>query len=228
MSPTGQFTFGLSDRGDQFFLRASTHASGVQTFKYGTAVRNFDGSITYTDAGDADSGAFDQTNKTVTLKVAVGKLVPPAGHPPVAGGSVLVGLRGQAFTTAQGNNAKLDSTRGGLQYQIPAPTPTPTVTGKRTNTPTQTRTVTPTRTATATRTNTPPPTATRTPTPTPTPANTPACPTCALGYPFNDTSNPRTSVAFNESEVLRAFDPAQGCITDTGATIKLWYNDEHA
>ena len=28
--------------------------------------------------------------------------------------------------------------------------------------------------------------------------------------------------------MLRAFDPAQGCITDTGATIKLWYNDEHA
>jgi hypothetical protein len=35
-------------------------------------------------------------------------------------------------------------------------------------------------------------------------------------------------VAFNESEVLRAFDPAAGCITNfTGATVKLWYNDEH-
>jgi hypothetical protein len=35
-------------------------------------------------------------------------------------------------------------------------------------------------------------------------------------------------VAFNESEVLRAFDPAAGCITSfTGATVKLWYNDEH-
>jgi hypothetical protein len=93
LSPTGQFTFGLSDRGDQFFLRASTDASGVQTFKYGAAVRNFDGSITYTDAGDADSGAFDQANKTVTIKVTVGKLVPPAGHSPVAAGSILVGLR---------------------------------------------------------------------------------------------------------------------------------------
>ena len=28
--------------------------------------------------------------------------------------------------------------------------------------------------------------------------------------------------------MLRAFDPAQGCVTDAPATIKLWYNDEHA
>jgi hypothetical protein len=36
-------------------------------------------------------------------------------------------------------------------------------------------------------------------------------------------------VVFNESEVLRAFDPAAGCITNfTAATVKLWYNDEHA
>ena len=42
----------------------------------------------------------------------------------------------------------------------------------------------------------------------------------------NDGS--RTGVTFNESEVLRAFDPAAGCITNfTGATVKLWYNDEH-
>jgi hypothetical protein len=35
-------------------------------------------------------------------------------------------------------------------------------------------------------------------------------------------------VVFNESEVLRAFDPAAGCITNfNGATVKLWYNDEH-
>ena len=48
---TGRFTFGLSDRGDQFFLRATTDSSGAQSFVYGTAVRNFDGSITYTSAG---------------------------------------------------------------------------------------------------------------------------------------------------------------------------------
>ena len=184
LSPTGQFTFGLSDRGDQFFLRAGTDANGVQTFVYGTAVRNFDGSITYTDVGAADSGAFDQANKTVTLKVAVSKLntvLSGAGHPLLGPGSVLAGLRGQAFTTAQGNNAKLDSTRGGLQYVIEAPpTPTPTQTFTPSNTPTitptrptPTRTPTNTRTATNTRTNTPTRTITPTRTNTRTATNTP-------------------------------------------------------
>ena len=58
-------------------------------------------------------------------------------------------------------------------------------------------------------------------------ANVPAIPCgCTLGYPFT-SSNPRTSVVFNESEVLRAFDPTANCAT-TGGTIKMWYNDEHA
>ncbi len=47
---------------------------------------------------------------------------------------------------------------------------------------------------------------------------------CVLGYPFN-SSNPRTSVVFNESEVLRAFAPS---LAGPGDTIKVWYNDEHA
>jgi hypothetical protein len=50
---------------------------------------------------------------------------------------------------------------------------------------------------------------------------------CNTGYP--DSSNPpRSLVVFNESEVLRAFDPGPvGCGSPSG-TIKLWYNDEHA
>jgi len=180
LSPTGRFTFGLSDRGDQFFLRASTDATGAQTFKYGTAVRNFDGSITYTDVSDADSGAFNQTAKTVTLKIAVSKLntiLTTAGHPTLTTGSILAGLRGQAFSTAQGNNFKLDSTRGGLLYAIegaitPTPSPTPTQTP-----PPPTLTPTPTQTPVSTQTPTPLP-ATRTPTPTtPPPTNTPKTPT---------------------------------------------------
>jgi Big-like domain-containing protein len=124
MSPTGGYTFGLSDRGDQFFLRASTDASGIQTFKYGTSVRNFDGSVAYTDRGDLDDGAFDATSKTVILKVAVGKLntiLTAAGRPTLGHGSILDGLRGQAFTNAQGNNVKLDSTRGGTQFRFNRP-----------------------------------------------------------------------------------------------------------
>jgi hypothetical protein len=44
------------------------------------------------------------------------------------------------------------------------------------------------------------------------------------GYPY-DSSNPLTSVDFNESEVLRAIDPSGGAPL---ASIRLFYNDEHA
>ena len=36
---------GVSDRGDQWFLSAETSTTGVQSFWYGTAVRNGDGSV---------------------------------------------------------------------------------------------------------------------------------------------------------------------------------------
>jgi Dictyostelium (slime mold) repeat len=50
---------------------------------------------------------------------------------------------------------------------------------------------------------------------------------CVIGYPFV-SGDPRTSVEFNESTVLRAFGP-QGTVTATpGLSIKVWYNDEHA
>ncbi|HYS06025.1 MAG TPA: cadherin-like domain-containing protein, partial [Candidatus Dormibacteraeota bacterium] len=112
------------DRGDQFFLRAGADSTGVQTFKYGTAVRDFGGAIIYTDRGDLDVGAFDATSKTVRLKVAISKLnaiLTAAGHPTLGHGSILAGLRGQAFTNAQGNNVKLDSTRGGTQFRLNRP-----------------------------------------------------------------------------------------------------------
>jgi hypothetical protein len=51
-----------------------------------------------------------------------------------------------------------------------------------------------------------------------------ACASCVVRYPFS-SSNPRTSLAFNESEVLRAF---TGGILGFGDRIKVWYNDEHA
>src|SRR2546426_20064 len=50
---------------------------------------------------------------------------------------------------------------------------------------------------------------------------------CVIAYPF-DSSDPRTSVDFNESEVLRAFSPQQTVNATPGLTIKVWYNDEHA
>jgi hypothetical protein len=168
LSPTGDYTFGLSDRGDQFFVRASTDPT-VGAFTFGTAVRNSDGSITYTAQGNADSGAFDALNQTITVKVAASKLNPFVTHGPAIGpGSVLVGLRGSTFTSQA--NAKRDIARGGTQYTIgcgvpPTPVPSPT----RTPTPAP-PTATPTGTRTPTKTPTPTtPTATRTPTRTPTP-----------------------------------------------------------
>ena len=48
--------------------------------------------------------------------------------------------------------------------------------------------------------------------------------TCVIGYPYS-SSNPRTSVVFNESTVLRVFAPS---IASPHQTINVWYNDEHA
>lgn len=119
LSPTGDYSFGLSDRGDQFFVRASTGATGgAQTYRYGTAVRNSDGSLTYTDRGVADSGSFDTTGNTITVKVSVSKLNPfvkPGSS--IGRGSVFAGLRGQTFTS--GASAKRDLARGGTQFTIP-------------------------------------------------------------------------------------------------------------
>jgi hypothetical protein len=44
------------------------------------------------------------------------------------------------------------------------------------------------------------------------------------GYPYA-SSNPRTSIVFNESEVLRGITPSGGAPL---ASIRLFYNDEHA
>jgi hypothetical protein len=166
LSPTGDYTFGLSDRGDQFFLRASTDTNPAGAFTYGTAVRNSDGTLSYTTRGNADFGSFGAD--TITIKIAASKLNPFVTHgPPIGPGSVLVGLRGQTFTTAV--NAKRDIARGGTLYTISCgvpqtPTPVP---------PTATRTPTPS-TPTPTRTGTPPTsTPTRTATPTRTPTLTP-------------------------------------------------------
>jgi hypothetical protein len=132
LSPTGEYSFGLSDRGDQFFVRASTDATGAPSYSFGTAVRNSDGSLTYTTQGAADVGTFDTATDTVTVKVLVSKLNPFVTHGPAIGsGSVLVGLRGEAFTSNV--NAKVDQTRGGTQFvfgncsgeQQPPPPPPP-------------------------------------------------------------------------------------------------------
>lgn len=118
VSPTGDYSFAVSDRGDQFFLRASTDPSVSATFTYGTAVRASTGAVTYTIAGPADSGLFDPVTQTVTVKVALSKLnaLLPTGHAAIAPGSIIAGLRGQTFTSNA--NAKVDIARGGSQFQL--------------------------------------------------------------------------------------------------------------
>ena len=124
LSATGDYSFGLSDRGDQFFVRAETPATvttepfaSANQFTFGTVQRLSDGSLAYTTRGVADSGVFDTANKTITVKVSVSKLNPfVTKGAPIGVGSVLTGLRGQTFTT--GANAKTDATRGGTLFTI--------------------------------------------------------------------------------------------------------------
>jgi hypothetical protein len=114
------YSKGLSDDGDQFFLQASTDATGVPSYKYGTTVREFNGSTTDTVVGDADSGSIDTTNFTVTVNVSTAKLnaiLTAAGHPTIGRKSVLCGLRG--FSYDLNSLALEDVTRGGTEFIIP-------------------------------------------------------------------------------------------------------------
>ena len=124
LSPTGDYSFGLSDRGDQFFVRAQTPLAittepflSTNQFTFGTVQRLSDGTLAYTTRGAADSGSFDMLNKTITIKVSANKLNPFVTKGPAIGlGSILTGLRGQTFTSGQ--NAKTDATRGGTLFTI--------------------------------------------------------------------------------------------------------------
>ena len=44
-------------------------------------------------------------------------------------------------------------------------------------------------------------------------------------YPYADPAHARTSVVFNESEVLQRIEPS---IASVGDTLRMWYTDEHA
>ncbi|MFL6536803.1 MAG: hypothetical protein ACJ8JD_01330, partial [Chthoniobacterales bacterium] len=169
LNATRDNTNGVSDRGDQFFFAVTTDASGTPTFRYGTAVRNSDGSITYTNAsptptpspapsatptpspsptppGIADGGSFDPNNNSVSVTVDVERLnniLRARGHQPIQTGSVLAGLRG---TASAGQSS--DDTRGGTVFVVgggaaPSPTPSPSTSPGATPTPTPSPTPSP-------------------------------------------------------------------------------------
>lgn len=145
LSPYGDYSFGLSDDGDQFFVEATTNDAGAPAFSYGTTVRDSDGSLTYTVAGPADAGEFNQDDNTISVQVSVAKLnaiLSAAGRPLISHGTVVAGLRARTFTVevippVEGQaprQGRRDVTRGGTQFVVhdsafarsePATTPTP-------------------------------------------------------------------------------------------------------
>ena len=144
LSPNGEYTFGLSDDGDQFFVEATTNDAGDPTFSWGTTVRDTDGSLTYTVQGAADAGEFNQDTNTISVQVSVAKLnaiLSAAGRPLISNGTVIAGLRARTFTVevippVEGQaprQGRRDITRGGTQFIVhdsafapPAPAPEPT------------------------------------------------------------------------------------------------------
>jgi hypothetical protein len=134
--PRSRYSTGLSDRGDQFFVQAVTTSSGAATaFQWGSVVRNFDGSLTDTVQGTADSGDFDRAAGTISVRVSAAKLNafldselaangPDGGNPAryshIVSGTVMCGLRGEAFEENEtGGDVLEDATRGGTEFTIP-------------------------------------------------------------------------------------------------------------
>lgn len=122
MSFTANAPGGVSDRGDQFWVRANSN-EGTPTYSWGTTVRNhLDGTLTYTQRGPADLGVIDVAERTITVGVLASQLNPLVTHgPPIGTSSVIHGTRGQATVIPQGGtgfpNAYLyDDTRGGRSF----------------------------------------------------------------------------------------------------------------
>jgi hypothetical protein len=122
VGPAGnQFSKGLSDRGDQFYVEAATNAQSQVSFNWGTAVRNFTGNIVATQQGAADTGAINKLVRQITVRISLAKLntyLSSVGHPQIGIGSVLCGLRGNAFQTDSLGLALEDYTRGGTEFTI--------------------------------------------------------------------------------------------------------------
>lgn len=105
----------VSDRGDQFWMRADADGAGGATSTWGTAERAGDGGFTYTERGLLDPGVVDPETATITMRVSFSTLQPFVTHgPPIDTGTAFHGLRGSAFSDA-GVGAS-DATRGGTFF----------------------------------------------------------------------------------------------------------------
>jgi hypothetical protein len=126
---TGQYSFALSDRGDQFYVEARVNPAffflgflvGGQPFDFvwGVATRNSDGSLTFSELGKADYGFVSFDTNTIYVQIGVDKIngwLTPIGHPPVGNHTLVAGLRGRTLFD-----------RSAFFFGIGAPTPgTPT------------------------------------------------------------------------------------------------------
>ncbi len=125
LDPTGTYSFGVSDLGDQFYLEVDSNAnasSAPAAATYGTIARNVSGGLTYTAIGTADGFSFDSVHNTVSARISVTKLnayLASIGHPLIKSGSILAGLRGATFDSGSGGTVKGDTTYGGTQYTLP-------------------------------------------------------------------------------------------------------------
>jgi hypothetical protein len=119
--PGNQYSKGLSDRGDQFYIQAATNAAGVASFTWGTAVRNFSGGINTTSRGAADSGAVNSATRQISVSISLSKLnayLSSVGHTAIGSGATMCGLRGEAFQTNSSGIALEDYTRGGTEFAV--------------------------------------------------------------------------------------------------------------
>jgi hypothetical protein len=126
IGPAGnQFSKGLSDRGDQFYIQAATDATGAASFTWGTAVRNFSGGINTTSRGAADSGAINSSARQISVSISLATLnayLSSIGHSQITSGAVLCGLRGNSFQTNSSGIVLEDYTRGGTEFTLPQTT----------------------------------------------------------------------------------------------------------
>lgn len=124
IGPAGnKYSKGLSDDADQFYLQLETDQNGGRTVTWGTVERTTSGGLTLTQRGNADNSFVNAPNKSITVRIAANKFngyLNSIGHPTIGFGSVLCGLRGQAFENVSGSGTT-DSTHGGTELVIGNP-----------------------------------------------------------------------------------------------------------
>ena len=122
VGPSGnQYSKGLSDFGDQFYIEAATNSQGTVSFNWGTAARNHSGGIDAAQQGTADSGAISSLVRQITVRISIARLngyLTAHNRPTIGVGSTLCGLRGNAFQTQSSGIALEDYTRGGMEFTI--------------------------------------------------------------------------------------------------------------